>query len=166
MLISPRKTYHKTTNSMHRSWKHKNRILDMDINKPELVWVSDITYIGTRQSPLYLSLVTDTYSKKIMEFNISNTLETKSSSKALMKSLKNRKYAKVKNILIHHSDKGVQYCSNEYQQILHKGGLLCSMTESYDPYQDAIAERVNGILKQEFGIDTVKGDIKHRKKSY
>lgn len=152
MLIQPKRSYHITTNSHHRFRKHKNLIEHMDINRPEQVWVADITYIGTRQNPMYLSLVTDAYSKKIMGYYVSNTLETNSSIKALRRAIKNRVY--LKQELIHHSDRGLQYCSNNYQKVLNKNNINCSMTEQYDPYQNAIAERINGILKQEFLIHT------------
>ncbi len=155
MLIKPKRTYHKTTNSHHRFRKHKNLIKGLSITKPEQVWVSDITYIGTRENPMYLSLVTDAYSKQIMGYNVSDTLSTQGALSALKQALKNRKYSNKR--LIHHSDRGLQYCSNMYQEILTKHKIICSMTESYDPYENAIAERINGILKQEF-IEIVKVD--------
>jgi len=162
MLIKPRKTYHITTNSHHRFRKHKNLIVNLDIHRPEQVWVSDITYIGTREKPLYLSLVTDAYSKKIMGYNVSKSLHLEGALMALKQALRNRKYADKQ--LIHHSDRGLQYCSDEYQRTLNKRNLKCSMTESYDPYANAIAERVNGILKQEFMIDNLHLDLHLMKK--
>ena len=155
MLIQPRKSYHITTNSHHRFRKHKNLIADLEITKPEQVWVADITYVGTRKNPMYLSLVTDAYSKKIMGYDVSNTLETTGALSALKQALKSRKYPE--NQLIHHSDRGFQYCSHIYQKALTKAKVDCSMTESYDPYANAIAERINGVLKQEF-IEIVKVD--------
>ena len=157
LLIKPKRSYHITTNSHHRFRKHKNLIEHLSITRPEQVWVSDITYVGNRQNPMYLSLTTDAYSKKIMGYSLDNTLEVNASIKALKKAIKNRVYPK--NQLIHHSDRGLQYCSNRYQEILKKTKIKCSMTESYDPYQNAIAERVNGILKQEFLINTSKLNI-------
>ncbi len=148
MLIKPKRQYHITTNSHHRFRKHKNLIESLVISRPEQVWVSDITYIGTRANPIYLSLITDAYSKRIVGYDVSDSLHTISSIKALKMGLKNRKYKKEQ--LIHHSDRGLQYCSNDYQSVLNKNNVLCSMTESYDPYQNAVAERVNGILKHEF----------------
>ncbi|WP_299151590.1 IS3 family transposase, partial [uncultured Dokdonia sp.] len=138
--------------------KHKNLIEQLTFERPEQVWVSDITYIGNRQNPMYLSLVTDAYSKKIMGYYLDNTLEVNASLKALKRALKNRVYPK--QVLIHHSDRGLQYCSNDYQKILNKANVKCSMTESYDPYQNAIAERINGILKQEFLMGTSKIKLK------
>ena len=83
LLIKPKRSYHITTNSHHRFRKHKNRILDLEINRPEQVWVSDITYIGKRDNPCYLSLITDAYSKKIMGYYVAENLNTQSSLKAL-----------------------------------------------------------------------------------
>ena len=88
-------------------------------------------------------------------------VETKGSLDALRMAVKNRKYPK--NDLIHHSDRGLQYCSNEYQKLINKNFLKCSMTESYDPYQNAVAERINGILKQEFLLNTQNIDLKTMK---
>jgi putative transposase len=151
LLIIPKRSYRITTNSHHRFRKHKNLIEQMAITRPEQIWVSDITYLGNRENPCYLSLVTDAYSKLIMGYNVSENLNTENCIKALEKAVKGRQYKS--KPLIHHSDKGIQYCSNEYQKMISDNRLQCSMTESYDPYQNAIAERVNGILKQEFMID-------------
>jgi len=148
MLIKPKRQYHITTNSHHRFRKHKNLIENLLIKEPEQVWVSDITYIGTRKNPIYLSLVTDAYSKKIMGYNVSDNLTAQGTVAALKMAVKNRKYSERR--LIHHSDRGLQYCGNEYQNLLKKNKISCSMTEKYDPYQNAVAERINGILKHEF----------------
>lgn len=148
MLIKPKRHYHITTNSHHRFRKHKNLILDIVPSRPEQIWVSDITYIGNRSHPIYLALITDAYSKKIVGYDVSDSLDVSGSSRALQKAIKARVY-KLDDI-IHHSDRGLQYCSNEYQTILTKHKIKCSMTESYDPYTNAVAERINGILKAEF----------------
>lgn len=161
MLIKPKRSYHITTNSHHRFRKHKNLIEDLNIERPEQVWVADITYVGNRQNPMYLSLITDAYSKQIIGYNVSRTLATRECIKALKRAIKNRKYPKEK--LIHHSDRGLQYCSNEYQRLINNKKIQCSMTESYDPYQNAVAERINGILKQEFLMNTKNIDIKTMK---
>ena len=150
MLIKPKKSYHITTDSHHRFRKHKNLVSTLEIEKPESVWVSDITYVGTRINPSYLALITDAYSKKIVGYNVSNSLSAEGSLKALDIALGNRMYKN--QPLIHHSDRGLQYCSNEYQKVLNDNGIKPSMTEKYDPYENAIAERINGILKQEFDI--------------
>ena len=161
MLIKPKRSYHITTNSHHRFRKHKNRIEHLEILQTEQVWVADITYIGHRDNPMYLALITDAYSKKIKGYNVSNSLETAGSLKALKMAIKYRQYPNQE--LIHHSDRGLQYCSNEYQKVIHKNNLRCSMTESYDPYQNAVAERINGILKQEFLFNTRNLDLKTMK---
>ena len=157
LLILPKRSYHITTNSHHRFRKYKNQLLDLQINKPEQVWVSDITYIGKREKPCYLSLITDAYSKKIMGYNVSNNLNTESSLVALRLAIKQRKNKEMP--LIHHSDRGLQYCANEYQKILTKNEIQPSMTQNSDPYENAVAERINGILKQEFYIDKYNKDL-------
>ena len=150
LLIVPKKSYHITTDSHHRFRKHKNKVCNVKIYGPEQVWVSDITYVGKRTNPSYLALITDAYSKKIVGFNVSNSLSVDGSLDALDMALKSRKHQD--QPLIHHSDRGLQYCSNDYQELLSKNGIKTSMTEKYDPYENAVAERVNGILKQEFDI--------------
>ena len=157
MLIQPKRNYRITTNSDHRFPKHKNLIENLTLERPEQLWVSDITYIGGRDKHCYLALITDAYSKKIMGYDVSNSLSAESSLRALNMAVKQRKYKKP---LIHHSDRGLQYCSNSYQKTLKKKKIIPSMTESYDPYANAIAERVNGILKQEFLLEEYDVDNK------
>jgi transposase InsO family protein len=157
LLIKAKRQYHITTNSFHRFKKHKNKIEELVINRPEQVVVSDITYLGTRTNPMYLALVTDAYSKKILGYNVSNSLNTKGALDALHMAINNRTYKK--EVLIHHSDRGIQYCSDLYQETLNTNKIVCSMTEKYDPYQNAIAERINGIIKQEFIGDIEVGSI-------
>ena len=148
MLIKPKRSYHITTDSHHRFRKHKNIIEELEISSPEQIWVSDITYIGNRQNPIYLALITDAYSKKIVGYDVSVSLDASGCIRALKSAIKSRDYLESK--LIHHSDRGLQYCSDEYQKILNRNDIKTSMTESYDPYANAVAERVNGILKSEF----------------
>jgi len=157
LLIRRKRQYQVTTNSHHRFKKHKNLVENLVIDRPEQVFVSDITYVGTRSNPMYLSLVTDAYSKKLMGYDLSATLEATGANRALERAVKNRKYPE--EVLIHHSDRGVQYCCELYQKTLEQNGLKCSMTEKYDPYQNAVAERINGILKQEFLLDIETNDI-------
>ncbi len=147
LLIKPKRSYTKTTNSKHWMKKYPNLIIDMEINRPEQVWVSDITYIKTASGNSYLSLVTDAYSKKIMGYQLLNNLSTVGPLAALNMALKNRRY---QGDLIHHSDRGLQYCCAEYVQQLKDNCIDISMTQNGDPYENAIAERVNGILKYEF----------------
>ncbi|MBF7093640.1 DDE-type integrase/transposase/recombinase, partial [Flavobacterium sp. ALJ2] len=118
MLIPFKKKYHITTDSHHRFRKHKNLISTIEIERPESVWVSDITYVGTRSNPSYLALITDAYSKKIVGFDVSKSLSVAGSIKALEMALYNRNDST--EPLIHHSDRGLQYCSNDYQRLLSK----------------------------------------------
>lgn len=161
LLIPPKRSYHVTTNSHHRFRVHKNLLPEMAINRPEQVWVSDITYIGKREKPCYLSLVTDAYSKKIMGFCVADNLNTESSLLALKAAVKSRKDKALQ--LTHHSDRGLQYCADDYQKMLFKNNIQCSMTNNGDPYENAVAERINGILKQEFFIDTYHQDLETMK---
>jgi len=162
LLIIPRRSYHVTTNSQHRFRKHKNLILEMSIVRPEQLWVSDITYIGKRDKPCYLSLITDAYSKKIMGYYVANDLTAGSSVRALKMAIRERKDKTL--TLIHHSDRGLQYCADEYQKVLNKHNIKCSMTNNGDPYENAVAERINGILKQEFNIDNYHAELEIMKK--
>lgn len=157
LLIKPKRQYKITTNSHHRFRKHKNLVEDLEVARPEQLWVSDITYIGDREHPQYLALVTDSYSKKIVGYDVSVSLSVDGSLRALKMAIRNRIYGS--NELIHHSDRGLQYCSDAYQKLLNRSGIRCSMTEKYDPYQNAVAERVNGILKQEFILRTRLEDL-------
>ena len=141
MLVKPYRSYHVTTNSHHRFRKHKNLIENMGIVRPEQVWVADITYIGSRNNNLYLALITDAYSKKIVGYDLSESLDCNGALRALTMANKDRYYPNVS--LIHHSDRGIQYCSDAYQKQIEKYNITASMTESYDPYANAIAERVN-----------------------
>lgn len=147
LLVKPRKIYTKTTNSKHWLRKHPNLLKQRDICKSEEVFVSDITYIKTDQGTHYLSLVTDAYSRKIMGYELSDEMKASDVSKALKMALGRRD---TQRETIHHSDRGLQYCSAEYQEILTDNNMIASMTDGYDCYQNALAERVNGILKQEF----------------
>ena len=161
LLVMPKRSYRTTTNSHHRFRKHKNLVAELPLTRPEQVWVSDITYIGGRDRSCYLALVTDAYSKKIMGYDVADSLATEGSLRALGMAIRHRAY---RDKLIHHSDRGLQYCSNDYQAALKKKKITPSMTESYDPYANAIAERVNGILKQEFLLEDYQVDVKTMKR--
>ncbi len=156
--IKPKKAYRVTTNSHHRFRKHKNLLVNLDIIRPEQVWVSDITYIGARGNHCYLALITDAYSKKIVGYDLSDSLSAEGAIRALKIAFKSRMYQD--KPLIHHSDRGIQYCCDEYQRLLKKYNIKVSMTESYDPYANAVAERVNGILKNEFLLEEYKVEKK------
>jgi len=147
MLVKPRKNYTKTTNSKHWLRKHPNLYLGLDVKEPEQVFVSDITYIKSQEKTHYLSLVTDAYSRKIMGYHLSDDMSAENVVKALRMAIKNKRTNKSS---IHHSDRGLQYCSDVYQKELKLNNIIPSMTDGYDCYQNALAERVNGILKNEF----------------
>lgn len=161
LLVSKVRRYYKTTNSRHWMRKYPNLIKEVEINKPEQIWVADITYLRTKDKTHYLHLITDAYSKKIVGYKLSDNLMATSTLDALKMAVINRKYS---NNLIHHSDRGLQYCSKEYTEYLSGNNILISMTQSYDPYENAIAERVNGILKEEFGLFEIFENVENLKK--
>jgi transposase InsO family protein len=150
LLVKYRKRFVKTTQSKHMFYKHPNLIKDLEINRSEQVFVSDITYIRTKDGFMYLFLITDAYSKQIMGWELSDNLKTINAVKALKMAVKNRKYPDRQ--LIHHSDRGFQYCNPVYIEELQNNEIKISMTSKYDPYENAVAERVNGILKTEYEI--------------
>ena len=150
-----------TTLSKHRFRKYPNIIRDFIPIAPNQLWVSDITYIHLSQSFAYLSLITDAYSRKIVGFYLSEDLSAQGPLKALKMALQNNP---TYESLIHHSDRGVQYCCDEYVKLLQDNKLRISMTENGDPLENAIAERVNGILKQEL-LEEVFSDYATAQKS-
>lgn len=135
-----------TTLSRHRFKKYTNIIRDFIPIAPNQLWVCDITYIHLTEGFAYLSLITDAYSRKIVGFYLSKDLSAQGSLNALKMALANNPN---RTGLIHHSDRGVQYCCDEYVKLLQDKKIKISMTENGDPLENAIAERVNGILKQE-----------------
>ena len=150
LLIKPKKRYNRTTNSWHRFHKFPNLIKGIKIKRPNQVWVSDITYVKLLKGYCYLALITDAYSRKIVGYDISDSLELAGCLRALKRALKQ---LPAKQNLIHHSDRGLQYCSNQYVKMLLDYKVKISMTEENHCYENAIAERVNGILKDEFYLD-------------
>jgi putative transposase len=156
LLVKRRIRYTKTTDS--RGWmrQHPDRIKGLQIVRPEQVWVADITYLNIAGTAHYLHLITDAYSKKIMGYHLSNTLAASATLEALRMALQNRRYPN--EDLIHHSDRGLQYCSSLYTSLLAKHNIQVSMTQDGSPYDNAIAERVNGILKDEFFLNGVLPD--------
>lgn len=149
LLIKPKKSYTKTTFSKHWLRKHPNLYSEHQLTAPEECFVSDITYVKSKDRTHYLSLVTDAYSRKIMGYHLSNDMSTENVVKALRMAAKHKT---TNRKTIHHSDRGLQYCSALYQNELAKHQMTPSMTDGYDCYQNALAERVNGILKQEYLI--------------
>ena len=153
-----------TTYSRHWMKKWPNLIKDVVPSHPDEIWVSDITYIeiwnGNEKSFMYLSLITDAYTHEIVGYALLHSLDTEGPLKALRMALSSRKSKSLKG-LIHHSDRGCQYCCQEYVNELQRHGILVSMTDNGDPYENAIAERVNGILKTEWLYHTKLTSYKH-----
>lgn len=150
LLIRRRKRKVFTTDSRHWMHKYSNLITDIQVFRPEQIWVSDITYIGMGNKWGYLSLITDAYSRKIMGYAFREDLAAQGCIDALQMALKNRVYS---SSLIHHSDRGSQYCSKQYVELLIRNDIAISMTQNGDPYENALAERVNGIIKTEFNLN-------------
>lgn len=148
LLVPTKRAYHRTTLSHHRFHQHPNLIKSGFIpTQPEQLWVAGITYLSTYEGDTYLSLITDAYSRKIVGYHLDNNMKTSSVKKSLVQALKKRRSI---TSLIHHSDRGLQYCSSEYQEIHKTHNIQYSMTDGYDCYQNALAERINGILKMEY----------------
>lgn len=149
LLVRSRKRMVKTTDSHHWLKKYPNLIRDLIISCPEQLWVSDLTYIRTLRGFSYLSLITDAYSRKIVGYALYETLEAEGPLTALRMAVGQRTRS-TPFILIHHSDRGIQYCCAEYIEILTKEKIAISMTQSGSPYDNALAERVNGTIKNDF----------------
>ena len=147
LLIKPKRNYTKTTHSKHWMKKHPNLYSNAECAYPEQFFVSDITYVKSSERTHYLSLVTDAFSRKIMGHYLSDDMSSENVVKALKMAVKNKK---TKHQTVHHSDRGLQYCSSVYQDELKRNNMCPSMTDGYDCYQNALAERINGILKQEY----------------
>ncbi len=143
-----RKAY--TTNSNHPYKKYPNLIRELLLTHPGQLWVSDITYLRLHNGFCYLSIITDAYSRKIVGCKLHPTLHSQGAIDALVMAAT---HSKRQQSLIHHSDRGIQYCCTDYIQLLEHYGIRISMTEKGDPYENAIAERVNGILKEEFYLN-------------
>ncbi len=147
LLLEPLPKAPRTTNSAHSLPVFPNLIKGFEVTGPNQVWVADITYIRTREDFVYLSLITDKYSRKVVGYHVGETLEAQDSLKALQMALGELP----KGVYpIHHSDRGCQYCSHKYVGALKNNGLKVSMTEEDHCAENAMAERINGILKQEY----------------
>ena len=146
MLVRKTKRSVHTTNSKHHFYRYPNMAKDFTPLKAHELWVSDITYIPLKNRFAYLFLITDAYSRKIVGHHVSDDMKVSSAVVALKKALAQKP---VETIVMHHSDRGIQYCSNEYVNLLQQHHALISMTQNGDPLENAIAERVNGILKTE-----------------
>lgn len=150
LLIYPKRRYVNTTQSHHRFWVYDNLTEDLNLTKPNQLWVSDITYLRTMEGFCYLALITDAYSRKIVGFDVSDSLELNGCVRALKSAFQT---ASDLSQLIHHSDRGIQYCSGQYTDMLKQMSIQVSMAAKGNCYENALAERVNGILKGEFNLD-------------
>lgn len=137
-----------TTWSKHPFRKYRNLIKEFTPTVPNQLWVSDITYLKTQQGFVYLSLITDAYSRKVVGYDLSDNLESVNTLQALQMAIQST--SEPLTGLIHHSDRGIQYCSHDYVRLLQQHQIRISMTENGDPLENAIAERINGILKHEY----------------
>lgn len=151
LLVKRRKKYVYTTDSFHRFRVHKNALKNKMLSAANQAWVSDITYLRVKGGFMYLFLITDAYSRKIIGWSLSDSLAIEGAVNALKMAIKQCSQTKG---IIHHSDRGIQYCSNEYVILLKKYDMTISMTEENHCYENATAERVNGILKEEFMLDS------------
>jgi putative transposase len=149
--IKPRRRYVQTTMSKHWLRKWPNLIRGKQVNQSNEVWVSDITYIKTEEENCYLNMVTDMHSRRIMGYAVEDNMETDSMIEALKMAINERNDTSMETI--HHSDRGLQYCSKEYVAMSLKNNIKLSMTENGDPYENALAERMNRTIKEEFGLD-------------
>ena len=140
---------------MSKHWLRKwpNIIKGKTVQHPDEVWVSDITYIKTEEGNCYLNMITDAYSRKIVGYAVDDNMGTDSMIKALKMATAQRKDQLISTI--HHSDRGLQYCSNEYALMTTNNNMRLSMTENGDPYENALAERMNRTIKEEFGMDRI-----------
>lgn len=150
LLVPRTKRYFITTDSKHYFYKSPNLIKTLVPTHSEQVFVSDITYVKLHDKHAYLALVTDLYSKKVMGYKLDDNMKASMVKEALEMALKNREHNH--GPIIHHSDRGIQYCCPDYSEFAISKGMILSTTEKYDPYENAVAERTNGILKYEFGL--------------
>lgn len=159
LLIARKRSHTRTTNSNHPYKRYKNLTSTLHITAPNQLWVADITYMRTTSSYWYLSLITDAYSRKIVGYCVSPTLSHHGPLLALKRAIKKRSLND-RQPLIHHSDRGCQYCCHAYTAELAKHNITISMTETSSPYDNALAERMNGILKHEYGLNQIFPDHK------
>lgn len=150
MLIRKTKRFHITTDSKHFFYTAPNLIKELQITHAEQVFVADITYVKTDQGHAYAAIVTDAYSKKIMGWSLEDNMKVSMVKDALKMAYNNCIFNH--DSIIHHSDRGIQYCCPDYTDFAKKYNFVMSTTQKYDPYENAIAERINGILKYEFGL--------------
>lgn len=157
LLVKRRKRYERTTNSFHRFRKYKNQYKHRLPTAPNQAQVSDITYLRTGGRFVYLFLITDAYSRKIVGWDVNASLGVEGAMKAARMAI--RQCPNTKDV-IHHSDRGLQYCLPVYEKLLLDQGMIISMTEENHCYENAMAERVNGILKDEYLLCEDQLDLK------
>ena len=150
LLVACPTRQHRTTCANHRFYQYPNRITDLVVDRVHQVFVADITYLQTLDGFVYLALMTDLFSRKIVGFDVSDSLSVEGAIRACKMAIKP---VRSLDALIHHSDRGIQYCCHAYTQLLHSRGIQLSMTQNGDVYQNAVAERVNGILKIDFFLN-------------
>lgn len=150
LLVPKTKRYFITTDSKHFFYKSPNLIKTLIPTHSEQVFVNDITYLKLQDRYVYLALVTDLYSKKVMGYKLDDNMKTTLVKDALTMALNNCEHHQ--ESIIHHSDRGIQYCCPAYSEFATGKQMILSTTEKYDPYENAVAERINGILKYEFGL--------------
>jgi putative transposase len=161
LLVVRRRKYAVTTQSYHRFRVYDNQLEGFTPVHPHQAWVCDITYMRIKTGFVYLFLITDAFSRKIVGWELSNSLGLEGALKSLGMAIKQCPDTKG---LIHHSDRGFQYCSHEYIRILKAKGVRISMSEAGNCYENAMAERVNGILKQEYGLDETYSTVQEARK--
>lgn len=162
LLVKKSKKYHVTTDSNHGFYKSDDLTIGLEINKAEQLFVSDITYIKIASNHAYLALVTDAYSKKVMGYKIDTNMKVQLVKDALQMAVNNRIYSNQNTI--HHSDRGIQYCCPDFSEFAKAKQMTLSTTQNSSPYENAVAERVNGILKQEFGLGKTIPNLKTAQK--
>jgi transposase InsO family protein len=162
LLVKRKRKFQKTTNSYHRFWKYKNLLKDKTLTAPHQAYVSDITYLRTKEKFVYLFLITDAYSRMIVGWSVSQTLGLEGALEAAGMAISR---CPDTTGLIHHSDRGFQYCCPQYVKRLLDQRMLISMTEENHCYENAIAERVNGILKDEFLLDSEMANLEKTRKA-
>lgn len=153
LIKKPRRRHVHTTDSNHRFRRYPNIIRELKATRASQLWVADITYIRVDLDFMFLSLLTDVYSRKIIGYSLYPTLAKEGPLHALRMAIQTLKNPPVE--LIHHSDRGIQYCCDDYVSELQLYDISISMTENGDPYENNIAERINGILKKVFGLGIV-----------
>jgi len=149
LLVRKKKKYMRTTDSGGWTRQYPDHVKNNKPCQPEQHWVADITYLATRKGYRFLHLLSDAYSKKIVGYKLSTDMSAASTLQALQAALAGRSYDRP---IIHHSDRGLQYRSSVYTNLLKQSGMTISMTQDGSPYDNAVAERINGILKQEYGL--------------